>query len=234
MICDDELAIIEQTKEQILRYSIERNCELAIICCTTAQELLAAPFNYDILLIDIMLDDGMDGITIAKQLRSAGNKAIFCIVTSYKDRAIDGYEATVFRYLVKPLSGKALYQTLDAAIDTLSYDKKLISVKFKYQTNYVHVKDIIYVESYLRKRYIVTQSDRHPTTASWQELLRQFEDYPHFFSPKSTYLVNLVHVTAQSRLLLTMSDGTRIRFAEGKYEQFLVAFADFLDKGGLI
>ncbi len=119
MLCDDEPNIITQTKELIIQYSVERNREYEILCCTSARELMEAPFNYDILFLDIMLGSGIDGINIGKQLRDAGNKALFCIVTSYKDRAIDGYEATVFRYLLKPLKSKALYQMLDAAGNVL-------------------------------------------------------------------------------------------------------------------
>jgi two-component system LytT family response regulator len=229
MVCDDEPVVYEQIKEHIQHYFIKNNAEYEILYCATAQDLLRAPFDYDILFLDIMLGEGEDGIEIGKQLRTAGNAALFCIITSREDRAMDGYEATVFRYLVKPIRREALFRTLDAAVGMLDYDRSVVSIKFKYETSYIRVKDILYVESYLRKRFIVTKENRFQTTSSWQTLIEQFSTYPYFFSPKKAYLVNLAHVTGQSAIALTMADGTRIKFADGKYEEFLAAFSDFLN-----
>jgi DNA-binding LytR/AlgR family response regulator len=232
MVCDDEYFIFEQIKERILTYCIKRNLECEINYCATAKELQEAPFDYNILFLDIMLDAGMDGICIGKQLRDAGNTALFCIITSRRDRAIDGYEANVFRYLVKPLCEEEFHRTFDALMDILEYNRDIIRVKFKYQTTYIYVKDIIYVESYLRKRYVVTKSGQYQTTASWQVLMEQFLEYHCFFCPKKTYLINLWHVSSQSSAGLTMNNGVQIKFAAGKHEQFLSVFAAFLNGGG--
>jgi len=232
VVCDDEIRVYKQINEYLRYYCIQNNREYEVAYCATAQELLDMPFNYNFLFLDIMLDGGSDGIDVGKQLRAAGNTALFIIVTIRQDRTLDGYEATVFRYLVKPFKREDICRILDAAIETIEFDKQIIATKFKYETSYVHVKDIIYVESYLRKRYITTKERRYDTTATWKALMTQFSEYPCFFSPKNTYLVNLAHVTGQSKVGITMSDGTKIRFAAGKYEQFLFAFSDFLNSRG--
>jgi DNA-binding LytR/AlgR family response regulator len=196
----------------------------------TAQALLDAPFDYSILFLDIMLDNGNDGILIGKKLRENGNTALFILTTSRKDRALDGYEATVFRYLVKPVSGEEVSRVLDAAIQAMEYDANVVAVKFKYQTDYIRVQDILYVESYLRRRYIITKEREYQTSASWNALQEQFSAMPYFFSVRKAILINMTHVTGQSQVSVTMTNGRKIKFAAGKYEQFLDAFSKFLNE----
>jgi DNA-binding LytR/AlgR family response regulator len=229
MVCDDEESAFLQIREHVLHYGIARNLEIEMGYCATGENLLCTTFNYDVLFLDIMLGDGDDGIAVGKRLRSNGNTALYVLTTSRMDRALDGYEANVLRYLVKPVSREKVFGVLDAAIDTLEYDRKIITVRFKYQTNYIHVKDIIYVESYLRKRHIVAKTGKYQTTAPWLELMEQLSDYPYFFSPRKTHLINFSHVVAQSQVGLTMENGKLIRFAEGKHEKFIEAFSKYLD-----
>ena len=230
VVCDDEFSVFEQISEHIQYYSVLKDREYEIHYCSTAQELLDTKFSYNLLFLDIMLNDGHDGIAIGKQLRSAGNTALFVLVTSRKDRALDGYEANVFRYLVKPVGRDKIYEVLDAMIENIGHDRNVVAVKFKYQTSYVDTKDIFYVESYLRKRYIVTRENKYETTAPMQSLMEQFSKYPNFFIPRKTHLINFLHVIAQSQVAITMRNGEQIRFAEGKYELFLVEFSKFLKK----
>ena len=229
VVCDDERSVFEQMEKYVMHYCMTKNIEYKISYYATAKDLLKAEHDYNILFLDIMLDSGSDGIAVGKQLRIAGNTALFVLVTSRADRAIDGYEANVFRYLVKPVSGEKFYGAMDSLIEELEYNQKRVAIKFKYETSYVHVKDIVYVESYSRKRHVVSKSGRYETTASWEEILEQLSSYPYFFSPKRSYLINLMHVTNQSPARVVMSNGERILFDKGKYEQFLIAFSKLLD-----
>lgn len=231
VVCDDEITIYEQIREHISHYCIHNNREFEMRYCPTAQQLLDTPPNYNLLFLDIMLDNNNDGIEIGKCLRNEGNTALFILTTSRTDRTLDGYEATVFRYLIKPVRRGDIYNILDAAIQSIEYDRNIVAVKFKYQTHYIHVKDIIYVESYLRKRCVVTRENQFKTTATWQTLMEQFSAFPWFFSPKKTHLINLPHVVGQSQTGVVMSNGQHIHFTKGKYEQFLTAFSAFLNKG---
>ena len=229
VVCDDERSVFEQMEKYVMHYSMAKNIEYKISHYATAKDLLNAGHDYNILFLDIMLDNGSDGIAVGKQLRIDGNTALFVLVTSRADRAIDGYEANVFRYLVKPISREQFYSAMDSLIEELEYNQKRVAIKFKYETSYIHAKDIIYVESYSRKRHVVTRTGRYETTADWEEILEQLSGYPYFFAPKRSYLINLMHVTNQSPAKVVMSNGERIAFDNGKHEQFLVAFSNLLD-----
>jgi len=228
LICDDEHSVFEEIKKHIQQYGIKNNLEFELLYCSTAEELLNTKFDYNILFLDIMLGDNDDGIDIGKKLRTAGNSALFVIVTSRSDRIHDGYSANVFRYLIKPICWDDICETLNAAIESLSYDRKVISAKFKHETRYIHIKDIVYVESYGRKQYIVTKTNKVQTSTDWHELMEQLSEHDVFFSPRSMCYVNLAHVTAQSKTEITMLGDERIRFARGRYHEFIIAFSKFI------
>ena len=175
-----------------------------------------------------MLDEGNDGIAIGKKLRKAGNTALFVLVTSRSDRALDGYEANVLRFLVKPVDKDMVFAVPDAVVKSLELDRKVLAVKFKYETSYISVKDIIYVESYMRKRYIFTKTNKYETTATLQELIEQLADFQYFFSPRQTHLINLSHVVSQSKSKVVMTNGSEVKFEKGRYEQFVVEFLKYL------
>jgi cell division septal protein FtsQ len=86
------------------------------------------------------------------------------------------------------------------------------------------------MESYLRRRNVVTKEREYPTTTTWGALQDQVSALPFFFSPNKTNLINLAHVTGQSQISVHMTNGRKIKFSEGKYEQFLEVFAKFLNE----
>ena len=80
----------------------------------------------DIILMDIMLAGGMDGIEAAKQIRAQlGIPVIF--LTAYTDEKTleRAKEVEPFGYILKPFKERELYTTIDIALYKNSIDKKL-------------------------------------------------------------------------------------------------------------
>ena len=174
-----------------------------------------------------MLGDGLNGIEVGKQLREMGNTAMFIMVTSRGDLALKGYQATVFRYLVKPVKKDEIYQALDDAIKAMEYDKDIVEIKFGQERRYVNVKSILYVESYDRKRHLVTNTDRYTISVKSDTLINQLLSRSYFFSPRKSHLVNLAHIIGISPTELTMRNGEKITFSRRKHKEFLIEFCDF-------
>ena len=211
-VCDDDLGVYEQIKECMFRYWMPKNREYEGKYYPTAESLLQAPPTYSILFLDIMLDKGNDGIAVGKELREQGNTALFIITTSRKDRTLDGYEATVFLYMIKPLHQDRVFQVLDAAIQHMEYDTDRYVLRHKQRTDYIFFKDIFYFESYQRKRYIVTKSHRFSSSATWAQIIKPVENNSDFFSPKKSSIINLNHVSSHNKHDVTMPDGRAFKF----------------------
>lgn len=227
-ICDDEIKIQEQLKKYIFQYFFQRNKDVEIHCFTAADELLCASCDYQILFLDIMLDNNNDGIKIGKILRERDNTALYIIITSRTDRFADAYEATVFRYLVKPYTQKEIDMVLDQAIKYFSNNKRTIPIYYRQQTDYVNIKDVILIESYMRKRYIHTKTQKYQTTETWNSLLTRLSSEPCFYNPQKSFLVNLHHIKSNTKASVIMDNGREIALRKGAYKEFQEAFNKFL------
>ena len=87
---------------------------------------LAKERSPDIILMDIMLAGGMDGIEAAKHIRAQlGIPVIF--LTAYTDEKTleRAKEVEPFGYILKPFKERELYTTIDIALYKHSIDKKL-------------------------------------------------------------------------------------------------------------
>lgn len=231
-VCDDDFYIHEQIKEMVHLYRINQDREYTINCYLTAAELLTAPFDYNILFLDIMLDHDQDGIEVGKILRERKNSALFILTSSRIDRAVEGYKATTFRYLPKPITQVRLDEILDDAIEYMGFASEIFVAKFKYRTNYIAIRDLMYIESYYRKRYITSSSGEFQTTDSWEKIEEQINVLKYlsvFFRPRKTFLINLMHVVGNSKNAVFMSNGKTIAFEnENKYHAFSAAYSIYL------
>lgn len=228
-LCDDDKNMQAIIKDKLDSFSIRLNKECGFVWYQTGAELLAAPFDYDVLFLDIMLEDNQDGIEIGKQLRKMGNTALFILITTRTDRFLDGYAATVFRYLVKPVEQPQFDEVMLAVYESLERAKNMLPVKFNHQVDYVRLDDIIYIESYLRKRIVYTTNRQYQTWDSWAEI-ESFLDCKSFYRPQSAYLINFARVKNASKTALTMDNGKIINFVKGKYIDFNQKFMEYLGK----
>lgn len=230
VICDDERSVFEQLKDYILRYSMVYNIDISqeVLYYANAAELLNAEHNYNILFLDIMLGKGLNGIEVGKQLREMGNTAMFIMVTSREDLALKGYEATVFRYLVKPVSQDEIYIVLDDAVKAMEYDRNIVEVKFGKTRRLERVKDILYLEDYKRARYLITKSEKYQISATSNVLLEQLSSLHHFFRARASHLINLAHVTEIVKEKVVMSNGDKIILPKERRKEFSSRLFDFL------
>lgn len=81
----------------------------------------------DIVLMDIMLGGGIDGIDAAKTIRSRFNIPVI-FLTAYADETTlsRAKEAEPFGYVLKPYKERELFTTIDIALYKHSMDKKLL------------------------------------------------------------------------------------------------------------
>lgn len=226
-LCDDELVFKKIIEELLVNASIKYNEDFAFEYFPSSSALLEAPFDYDILFLDIRLEENRDGITIGKQLRDKGNTAVFILVTSLTDRYREGYQAGVHRYLEKPIKPEKFEEALISAVKHLKTSPQKIEIKFKTYSDIVKVEDIVYIESFNRKRCVHTGTAKYTTL----ETLDSFsERLPagQFYYPQKCYLINFSHVVATSKSEVKMSDGNTITFIKGKYQDFNEKFMRYL------
>lgn len=116
-LCEDE-AVFSQAQEKICRDILEKlEIEYNITVFSGSAEFLRAFFEqgkrYDLILLDIMMD-GMDGVALAKRIRSEDKDAAIIFITSNPEYVFQGYDVHALHYLMKPLNPEMLAPLIEA------------------------------------------------------------------------------------------------------------------------
>jgi Response regulator of the LytR/AlgR family len=149
MLCEDD-EIFSQAQEKICRDILERlNIKYDITVFSSSTNFLHAfleqKLRYDLILLDIMMD-GIDGITLARQIRSVDKDVAIIFITSTPNYVFHGYDVHALHYLMKPLDAGALAQLIAA-----DYSSRIKSdyILLRSDTGKIQiaVKDIICAET---------------------------------------------------------------------------------------
>ena len=157
-ICDDDRESRARLRSLIKQQ--EPDCEVA--CFDTGKRLLEARQHFDILLLDIQMED-MSGIEVARVLRINRERTIVIFVTALKEYAAEAFEVEAFNYLLKPLEPERFCREFEDACREVKRLESAGGGQLFFQTktrSFVVQKDeILYVESLRRKVEIHTQRE---------------------------------------------------------------------------
>ena len=158
-ICDDEQPIREYLKK------LTEKCTDADICVfADGEELLSDQKEYDIILLDISLNQNHDtsmlnGMDVAKKIREKSD-AIIIFVTALKEYVFEGYDVGAFHYLLKPVDEQKFMEVMDKAISQIQREKNTEPLIIKIDGNYIKipVNNIVYAENDARKIVLHTKN----------------------------------------------------------------------------
>lgn len=211
-LCEDE-AIFSQAQEKICRGILEKlDIEYGIAVFSGSADFLCAFFEqglrYDLILLDIMMD-GMDGITLAKRIRSEDKAAAIIFITSNPDYVFQGYDVHALHYLMKPLNPEMLASLIEADYSGRIKTHELVLDSDDGKIR-VAIKDIICAET-VGRRVAVTF---HPTGRAYYNgtLAGLLEKLPKegFVQCHKSYAVNILHIRELTRRDAIAVNGLKI------------------------
>ena len=155
-ICEDELLFQQKLKSSIESFFAEKKTETKFDCFVSGDELIHnLKKEYDVIFLDINLGTRTDGMDIAAQLRSINVSSPVIFVTSFENRAIDGYDVGAYGFVVK----KNLDEKLPKVLTKLWKDnfyRPTILIQGKENTEIIKLNGIISVQSQNRSTIIKT------------------------------------------------------------------------------
>ena len=109
-IIDDEQNAIEFLEKKVAQ--VEPDAEIHTFL--SAKEALASSkeMPFDVAFLDIQMP-GIDGITLAKKLKTINPKANLIFVTGYSEYTMDAFSVDASGYLLKPTTAKLVRHALD-------------------------------------------------------------------------------------------------------------------------
>ncbi len=169
---------------------------------------------FDILLLDVEMD-GMDGVTLAKQVRREDETVQLVFITGYSDYIAEGYEVAALHYLMKPVQKEKLFSVLDRAFAKLQRNRQVLNLEISGELFRVPLFELRYLES--AKNYVTLHAKE---TYTVKRPLKDFEGEldNRFFRLGRGFIVNLERVQKVTRTEVVLDSGERLPLPRNAYE----------------
>ena len=218
-----------QISQEIRNYfdELEEVCELRVF--ENGSDLLDhydAAGGYDLLLLDIQLP-GLDGVSVAKQIRQNDEKVLIVFITSMTAYAVQGYSVHAVDYILKPINRISFRSTLDLARRIFRQrTENFISVTTNEGLIKLDISQIYYIETERHAvRLYYTKGSFHinDTLKSLEEKLKNAP----FCRCNNCYLVNLAHVEQVKKDYVIVA-GHELAFSRLRYKPFMEALTNYM------
>lgn len=233
-IVDNEPLFATVLKKMSTRLLEKTSYSFKIDTYESAESLLDAlsASSYDLFFLDILLD-GMNGMELARKIRSKTENAKIVFITSSSDYAVESYEVAPLHYLVKPVTVVNLDEAFRRFFETFSEQTvKEETVLLKDTSNHtvaIPVSDIYYAEIMEAKITLHTAGGSLALRGKMDDLQKQLPT-EHFYRCHRSFLVNFQHVTGSRRYDFIMKNDIFVPIAKGNYKQAVEAFTDYLER----
>ncbi|MEG2787390.1 MAG: LytTR family DNA-binding domain-containing protein [Romboutsia sp.] len=223
-ICDDEINILNKTKEIINGY---QKSNIGVTSYSSGEDLIDDYKDFDIIFLDIDMS-GMNGIETAKIIREKDKLVKIIYVTNYTDYTSSAFSVHAFGYIVKPIKEKDIHHQLDEA---LSYMIEEVSEILEFNTTEglirLDLKDIYYFEYKLRKVIMKCRDYSYIIKDKISEIGANMEKY-NFVMPHKSFSINLYNVKSVKGYDIHMMDGSIIPLSQKKSTRFRQSLSIYL------
>lgn len=229
-ICEDEQIMADK----IWNFFFDRK-DIDAKCYPDSESLLADYENgerYDIIFCDVVMK-AMNGIDLCRAIRKLDENVYFCMITNYVEYAPSGYEAGVFRYLLKPVEKEDVIKVLED-MQTISSSSSKIIIKSFHESVIIQSKALLYIEVKDKYSYVHYWKDEPPRkedviiTAESLHHLEELLDSRNFCRIHRKYVINMEHVVSFTGLSVLLDCGITLPISYRKAGAFQDAFNAFL------
>nr|WP_289767854.1 LytTR family DNA-binding domain-containing protein [uncultured Acetatifactor sp.] len=230
-VCDDEVIECCNMAKRIKEIMEEMKIPCIIRQFRSGGELLQALESFDIVFLDIIMQD-LDGMKTAQAFRKKASDKILIFVSSSREYVFEAYDVEAFQYLLKPVDDRKLKNVLQKAIvKTQSRSQEFIIVSRERQKKKLFLDDIYYFE--IKGRIVDAHGPEGIFTYYEQigELENKIRD-KGFFRCHKSYLINLKYVDGYSRKEVVLENGEKIVIAKRRYDEFVQEMLKVMRKNG--
>lgn len=223
-VCDDN----RETAEQIGRIVRKYNADYIVDIFVNGRELLDFKEQYEVLFLDIDMEE-IDGIETARKLRERDKNVKIIYVTSYTDYVNYAFSVHAFAYLLKPVSEKAICEQLREAVSYSQENKYSDVLRFETGNGIEDIPsdEIFYFEYLDRKVHMHRKENDVIVKGGIGEISKRMEPFG-FAMPHKSFVVNLYYVKVIKGYDIYMMNGTVIPLSQKKSVEFRKRLHQFL------
>ena len=100
---------------------------------------------FDLIVLDIILKDGENGIDVAYKLRGSGYSGSLMFWTAHAGYMRDAFDVQATQYVIKGHEDGRVFSVIDTTLGRL--EERMLTVKFKGDFHRVFFRNIEYIES---------------------------------------------------------------------------------------
>ena len=218
-ICDDDAAQRAHLVKIAEEWAEQGRCLIEVKEYPGAEAFLfdyAEEKDFDILLLDIEMD-GMDGITLAKELRQENEALHIVFITGYPDYIAEGYDVAALHYLLKPVKKEKLAEVLDRAVQLSKRTPPSLLVSNDRETLRILFDDIYYVESQGHYMSVYTAKEEYRLRMTVSEMLEKLGE--GFYRCSRSYIVGLLHVNRITKSEVILDNQVSLPLGRGQYNE---------------
>lgn len=226
IICDDDLAFLEQLKH-LLGTIIQRvNIQIKIYAFTAMEEISDQIIKTcDIAILDIdFAGKKYSGLDIAKRLRLFRSDAVIIFATNYIEYAPEGYEVQAFRYILKKDICLKLESYFMQAIQHLHKNSETIKFQINGEIVDIPLEHILYIEAQLHTVKVIVQTTdyrKHKEYVFYSSIgkLDQQLSEKGFLRVHKSYLVNMAHIKRYQCQKVVLDNGLELSASASRYAE---------------
>lgn len=229
-ICDDteehalELQNLLQSLESNLRFEITLSSSADAFLALLSSIEKGESSSWDIVFMDICMPES-DGIALGKKLKELCPDAYLIFTTTHPEYAVKGYEASAYRYLLKPVKAEDLTALMTGILADPDKKKKIL-IKEKKNSTYIALKDILYISAEDKYAIVYTKNGHFISDMSLNQYEEQLCNHG-FYRIHRKYLVNVYHHRSLIDNCANLSDGSSLPVSKAKtgaYRNFVFAY----------
>ena len=126
-LCDDDKITLDNELAIIKDVLNEKKIEHVIDIFSSPQELLRSDAVYNIIFLDIEMDE-MNGISVAEEISTTNKGCLFFFVTNYESYFDNACNVRPFRFWTKPIDRRRLLYGIESAMQELYKNNQFIYV----------------------------------------------------------------------------------------------------------
>ena len=218
LICDDEQTYLNTLRIHIEEYMKNHHIPCAITAVVDPLRIAQDDTVFDLAFLDIQMP-GVDGITLAKELRQRNPKLALFFVTNYDCYQDDAMDLRAFRFFEKPFNANRLYAGLDKAMEYI--DGAYVDL-FLFEN--AAVQRVI---ADGRRASVITLGKVYSTADKYDDLCEKLPQL-FFYPVHKSFFVNLHYIDRYTYTELLLSDGTKIPIAPRRQSAFHKFWFEYL------
>ena len=210
LICDDISDDANELKSIICEFNPDADVMITNSAAEALSYICSGKMPY-VCFLDIILP-GMDGISLAEEMRKNGYKGHIVFLTISNDYAVQSYKVKAFSYLLKPTCKSEVSKVLQDLKEALKADNAQgIPIKTKKMSSFILFKDLSHVEVSRHKVYFrLTSGDEIVVNASLSEIASKLLEDSRFIQCHGSFVVNMDEIKSIYGQWIMMRCGAKI------------------------